>query len=216
MIDDHRAALLILSADGTPPAAFAKSIAAGLLQPVRQIALENHQLARARGLVTTMHLDQIDFAARASALIEFFDRGGRLAFMGHLARPFLPELTPFIPLASGRRIDFRLVANGSHPIFEGIDRALLETRRGVAGFYGRGYAPIPRGGRALTGIGPEKAPIDWVWERPEGGEILMHSGNDLWSVCDDAAVNILLAERLTAWCAGAGETFDHMDTVPFV
>jgi hypothetical protein len=215
MTQDQRAALLIISADGPPSAAFAKAIDAELLRPVRQAELDDDRLARARGLITTMHLDQIDFAARTNALTAFFDRGGRLAFMGHLARPFLPELAPFVPLASGRRQDFALVAKGSHPIFEGIDRARLETRRGVAGFYGRGYTPIPRGGRALTGLGPEKAPIDWVWERPDGGEILMHSGNDLWSVCDDAAVNVLLAERLAAWCAGADEVFEHMDAEPF-
>lgn len=216
MTEEHRTTLLILSADGPPSAAFSKAIEAQLLRPVRQVELENDQLAQARGLITTMHLDQIDFAARAGALTEFFERGGRLAFMGHLARPFLPELAPFFPLAFGRRVDFTLVAKGSHPVFEGIDRALLETRRGVAGFYGRGYAPMPIGGRALTGLGSDKAPVDWIWERPDGGEILMHSGNDLWSVCDDAAVNILLAERLAAWCAGADEMFDHMNAEPFV
>lgn len=215
MTNNDGAALLALSSDGPPSAAFANAIEAGLLQPVRQTELDDDRLARACGLITTMHLDQIDFAGRTVALTEFFDRGGRLVFMGHLARPFLPELAPFVPLTSGRRADFALVAKGVHPIFEGIDRAPLETRRGVAGFYGRGHVPMPRGGRVLTGLGPEKAPVDWVWERPDGGAILMHAGNDLWTVCDDTAVNVLLAERIAAWCAGLDEFFDHTDAEPF-
>ena len=105
--------------------------------------------------------------------------------------------------APARRADFALVALGEHAVFEGIDRARLETRRGVAGFYGRGHAPAPPGGRALTGVGPQAAPIDWVWERPAGGALLMHAGNDLWTVCDEPSVNVALAERIVAWCAGA-------------
>lgn len=207
----ERETLLILSTDGPPSTAFAKAIAAGAVRAARQTELEDDRLARARGVITTMHLDQVDFAGRTGALTQFFDHGGRLAFMGHLMRPFLPELSAFVPLASGRRADFALVAKGAHPVFDGLDRALLETRRGVAGFYGRGYAPVPSGGRALTGVGPQEAPIDWVWERPAGGAIFMHAGNDLWGVCDDAAVNLALAERLAAWCAGAGAASDDID-----
>lgn len=196
--------LLILSADGPPPAPFAKAIAAGVVQPAPQMELAD-RIAQARGLITTAHLDQVDFASRAAALAHFFDHGGRLAFMGHLVRPFLPDLSVFIPLAAMRRADFALVAKGRHPVFAGMDRTLLETRRGVAGFYGRGHAPLPEGAQVLTGIGPEELPIDWIWERPAGGAILMHSGNDLWTIADDAAVNLAFAERLSGWCAGAGD-----------
>lgn len=195
--------LLMLSGDGPAPKSFDSPIASGALACVRQTELDDARLAAARGLVTTMHLDQVDFARRAAALEAFFDRGGRLAFMGHLARPFLPELSPFIPLGSGRRSDFALIALGAHFVFDGLDRSRMETRRGVAGFYGRGHAPIPPGGRALTGVGPSAAPIDWIWQRPAGGAILMHAGNDLWTVCDETSVNVALAERIVTWCAGA-------------
>ncbi|BBU63742.1 hypothetical protein MSC49_36770 (plasmid) [Methylosinus sp. C49] len=198
-----RETLLVLSGDGPPPKAFDAPRAAGALTIVRQTELDDSRLVAARGLITTMHLDQVDFARRSIALETFFDRGGRLAFMGHLARPFLPELAPFVPLGAGRRADFALVALDEHAVFEGIDRARLETRRGVAGFYGRGHSPPPPGGHALTGVGPRAAPIDWAWERPAGGALLMHAGNDLWTVCDESSVNVALAERIVAWCAGA-------------
>ncbi|WP_018268250.1 hypothetical protein [Methylosinus sp. LW4] len=198
-----REILLVLSGDGPPSKAFAAPLAACALAIVRQTELADARLAAARGVVTTMHLDQVDFVRRSAALEAFFDRGGRLAFMGHLARPFLPQLASFVPLGAGRRADFALAALGEHFVFDGVDRARLETRRGVAGFYGRGHAPIPPGGRALTGLGPGASPIDWIWERPGGGAILMHAGNDLWTVCDDASVNVALAERIVAWCSGA-------------
>ncbi|PWB92897.1 hypothetical protein [Methylosinus sporium] len=195
--------LLVLSGDGPAPKSFDAPLASSALACVRQTELADARLSAARGVVTTMHLDQIEFARRAEALETFFDRGGRMAFMGHLARPFLPELSPFVPLGAGRRDDFALVALGDHFVFDGLDRARLETRRGVAGFYGRGHAPIPSGGRALTGVGPQAAPINWIWERPAGGAILMHAGNDLWTVCDEPSVNAALAERIVAWCVGA-------------
>lgn len=194
--------LLVVSHYGPPPRPFGGAIARGAIVPVKQVELEDADLERAAGVITTMHLDQVDFARRCEAITRFLDRGGRLAFMGHLVRPFLPALSAFIPLATGRRSDFALCRLGEHPIFDGIARESLEERRGVAGFYGRGHVPMPAGAAALTGLGPARVPVDWIWDRPEGGAILLHAGNDLWGATDDKHVNQLFAERLVEWAAG--------------
>lgn len=195
------AILFVASGDGAAlPAAFARAAAQRHVLLVEEHELGDGLIDRAAGLITTMHLDQVAFAGREAALRRFFDRGGRLAFMGHLVRPFLPGLDTFIPLASGRRADFALTALADHPIFAGIDRSSLETRRGVAGFYGRGHVPPPKGATPLTGLGPERLPIDWVWDRPGGGAIFLHAGNELWAIADDPAVGAAFAERLVDWC----------------
>lgn len=194
-------AVLLVTSDGcAPPADFARIVAQGRLIVTEESELSDEMVDRAAGLITTMHLDQVAFAERRPVLERFFDRGGRLAFMGHLVRPFLPDLGTFVPLASGRRADFVLTALADHPIFAGIDRSSLETRRGVAGFYGRGHVPPPEGATGLTGLGRDRVPVDWVWERPAGGAIFLHAGNDLWGIADDPAVNAAFAERLVDWC----------------
>lgn len=195
------AVILILSASAEAPAQFAQAIREQRLRVVQQTSLTDAAIMDAAGLITTTHLDQLDFAARGDALSRFLARGGRMAFMGHLVRPFLPELMAFVPLASQRRVDFALSALGEHPVFAGIDRRSLETRRGVAGFYGRGHMPPPRGAVALTGLGPQRVPVDWIWDRPDGGEIFAHAGNELWGIADLPDTNHLFAERLVDWCA---------------
>ena len=69
----------------------------------------------------------------------------------------------------------------------------------MAGFYGRGHNPPLPGATHLTGIGPDRLPVDWEWLLPGGGGLFVHSGNDIWGTSDDAAANALVAERIVAW-----------------
>jgi hypothetical protein len=194
--------LLVLSAFGPPPRVFEGAIARGALATIKQTEMQDGDLEAAAGVITTMHLDQVDFAARTGAITRLLDRGGHIAFMGHLERAFLPELSTFVPLRSARPAELALEVLAPHSIFDGVSRSSLATRRGVAGFYGRGHVPPPSGALALTGVGPERVPIDWVWSRPKGGALFLHAGNDIWTIAEDGAINRLLAERLVRWCAG--------------
>lgn len=193
--------LLILTHFGPPAEELQPLIAAGRVRAIRQIDLREADLHEAPGLITTIHLDQNDFAARRPALEAFIARGGRLVFNGHPVRPMIDGLDRYHPLTLRRRSDLDLVRLSGHPVFEGMAAASLVTRKGVAGFYGRGHVPLPEGAQAITGIGPDRLPIDWEWRRPSGGRIFVHAGNDLWTVADSEDSNRQLAERLVDWCA---------------
>jgi hypothetical protein len=67
-----------------------------------------------------------------------------------------------------------------HPLFEGVSGQDLTFRRGVAGFWGRGHNAAPDGAVLLNGMDeePALAPIDWIWQRPGGGIVISHAGND--------------------------------------
>jgi hypothetical protein len=199
-----QAAVYIESDDGPTPMPLQPLIAAGRMRVARQVDLSEHDLRGARGLITTVYLDQIDFAARRDAIRDFLADGGRIVFNGHVARPFVEGLRPFVPLASQRRADLVLERLALHPVFEGIPASAHATQKGVAGFYGRGHNPLLPGATGLTGIGPEKLPVDWEWLLPGGGGLFVHAGNDIWGTSDDAEVNALIAERLVAWSL-AGE-----------
>ncbi len=32
----------------------------------------------------------------------------------------------------------------------------------------------------LYSVGPDHMPVDWIYDRPEGGRIFVHSGVELW------------------------------------
>lgn len=197
-------ALYIESDDGPLPAQLAPHVEAGRLCVVRQVDLRPSDFDAACGLIATTYLDQIDFDARRSAIAAFLARGGRVVFNGHVLRPFIDGMRPFVPLARQRRSDLALERLASHPIFAGISAQAHAAQKGVAGFYGRGHNPPLAGATLVTGIGPDKLPVDWEWLLPGGGGLFVHSGNDIWAVSDDAGVNALVAERMVAWSLAGG------------
>jgi hypothetical protein len=194
--------LLIRSHHGDLSRPFAAMIAEGRLSARWEWAVEREHIASAAGILTTMHLDQIRALGWRDAFACLLDRGGRVLVNGHVAKPFIAGLEPFIPLASRSRADLTIHLLADHPVFAGLDRLAWRTSRGVAGFYGRGHNPMPEGGIALTGIGPDRRPIDWVWHRPRGGSVFSHAGNDLWGMSDHAGLAAQVAVNAVAWTAG--------------
>ena len=187
--------LFIHSHFGLPPAGYANDERIVVL---RERELNAGHFAVASGVITTTHLDQIGWLDHLPALVELLNRGGNWFFNGHFMRPFLPEIAPYVRLENPRRADLALTRLVEHPIFAGTDQKSLEENRGVAGFYGRGYNPMPPGGVAINGIGPDLRPVDWVWDRPKGGRIFSHAGNDLGGVEQGAP----LVPRIIAWANG--------------
>ncbi|RAI02268.1 hypothetical protein DLJ53_12960 [Acuticoccus sediminis] len=165
--------------------------------------LHETPLERYAALLLPAHLDQRYFGGIRAHVERFLDGGGTLVFNGHVAWPMLPEFATFVPLA---RVDLAHLAVhrlADHPVFEGVDMADLTFRRGVAGFYARGHNPPPPGAVGLIGLGPERVPCDWVYERPAGGRILMHAGNDLWMYAGADTSAARIVPQLTAWATGA-------------
>jgi hypothetical protein len=184
---------------GTMRGNFHRRLAQGTLDVIWEWDLTPHHLDQARGVITTIHLDQIRMMELTAAFETFLDRGGRLVFNGHVKHPFIGGLSPFVPSGSGKRADFELTPLSDHAVFTGVDRATLQLSRGVAGFYGRGCNPMPDGAVALTGIGPAQLPIDWSWQRPRGGAVLSHAGNDWWTAGSDKNVLDRLADNMIGW-----------------
>ncbi|MBP1860497.1 hypothetical protein [Rhizobium herbae] len=181
---------------------FAEAVAQDLMTVVRETDLRDEHFATARGLITTTHLDQIGFQRFIPAVTGFLDHGGRWIYNGHILRPVLPELSTYIPMPQPRRADLVQTRVFDHPVFAGVDQTKLETNHGVAGFYGRGHNPLPAGAVAINVFGPSAVPVDWIWKRPDGGELLSHAGNEFWGCGDDTDVKRQLADRAVAWLCG--------------
>ena len=180
-------------ADG-PPAAPELS---GLIEVVDQYALTPERLDRAAALILTMHNDQRWLAECGDVITGFVRAGGTLVIQGQIALAWADFLTPYRPIARPRMDQLTVRAASPHPIFEGIDREGLNIRKGVRGFYARGYNPPPEGARIVHVIADD-LPVDWEW--PCGaGVVFMHSGNDLWSTYEDRRANLDLARRLISW-----------------
>lgn len=193
--------LFVRSHHGAFKEPFAQMAANGLIDPIAEWDVTPARITAAGGVILTMHLDQIRAEGWAGAFDALLAGGGRIFLNGHMARPFLSGLAPFV-LSGRSRADLHQTVLAPHPVFDGIDRELFQRRRGVAGFYGRGHNPPPPGAVALTGIGRTQAPLDWVWHAPTGGAIFSHAGNDLWTNTEEDGANERLALNVLDWVTG--------------
>lgn len=170
---------------------------------VHEDDLPAHDPAQVPTLLVGMHADQALLAERADWLAAFFAAGGTLVMNGLLAYPFHPALQPFRPLARANRAALEVaIAAPDHPLFAGVEARDLTTRKGVAGFYGRGQVPPPDGARMLTTLDGGAVPLDWEWAVPGGGRLLMHPGNDLWMYARDDNSAARLVPNLARWATG--------------
>lgn len=168
-----------------------------------QSDLTSDSIKNATGIITTMHLDQLGMLSFSSELEAFLNRGGRWFFNGHMMRPLVFGLQNYIPIKESGKQGLALTPLADHPIFKGIDRSKFGESKGVAGFYGRGHNPMPRGATAITGIGTKKNPLDWDWSISNSGQksgrIFSHAGNTLLSVAGDKEATKQLRENIFSW-----------------
>jgi len=146
----------------------------------QQYALGRADLFDYDAVILTMHADQRHLVEKGERLGAYLDGGGAIIFNGHVARPFLPELRPYVPVEQRGLESLRVHRMADHPLFDEVTGDHLSFQRGVAGFYSRGSNPPPPDALVLNGVGPDRAPADWLLERPGGGKLLVHAGNDLF------------------------------------
>lgn len=194
--------LLVHSHYGAPPSLFTLAVEQGLGIIKREVDLTPADFDTAKGVITTTHLDQLGFARHRPAMEGLLARGGRWFLNGHVMRELVTGLKTYVPIRNAKRTDLVLVRLNDHPIFAGIDAASFEENRGVAGFYGRGHNPLPQGALPVTGVGPDRLPLDWEWTLPARGKIFSHAGNDVGGMGSVNPAHDLVAPRILEWTLG--------------
>lgn len=172
---------------------------------VDQYDLDAIDLSQFAALILPAHIDQRFIGTCGDQITAFLDLGGTLVFNGHVAWPMLTELKSFVPLERQSLENLTVYRVNDHPVFAGVDCHDLTFKRGVAGFYARGSNPPPDGAIPLHVLGRERLVCDWLYERPTGGRILMHSGNDLWMYTGSDNSTARIVPQLCAWAGQAGE-----------
>jgi len=169
---------------------------------VQQYEAERLDWQRYAAVLAPIHVDQRHLSEIAGKIEAYLEAGGTVLCNGHIVRPFLRELSPFVPLMRPKLSDLTIHRAAAHPLFDGVTSDALTRRKGVAGFYARGSNPAPDGALVLNTIGPDRLPVDWIATRPSGGRLFVHSGNDIWSFFGrDNAAGRAFAQRLFDWLA---------------
>ncbi|HSV68183.1 MAG TPA: hypothetical protein VLJ59_20135 [Mycobacteriales bacterium] len=194
------------------PSPYARDFAA--VGEVDLYRLADVDLDEVPGLLIGGGVDQVFLAGQRARLDGWVSAGGRVAVCGQVHRPFLTGLVPFEPLAYRGTDDLRVTRRADHPVWAGVELDDLTFRRGVAGFYGRGWYPAqPPGTLVVHGIGPDRLALDYVY--PFGaGEVLVHGGNELWGYHDEPNTSARMAPQLLGWMSGRTASGPRPGTVP--
>lgn len=149
-------------------------------------------------VLLSMHLDQRFLATRAGRLEHYVEAGGTIVANGHVAYPYLRGLRPFHPLRGYRVEDLTVTRKIDHPIWSGVAERELTFRRGVAGFYGRGWHEPPAEAIVIHTIGEREYPVDFIYTMGKG-KVLLHGGNDLWQYADATDSTVRIVPQLFQW-----------------
>lgn len=175
----------------------------GIISVLLRKLTERH-LRQRKVILIDGHIDQRALCHFTDVLEQHLCAGGSIVFNGQLAYPIFNGLAMF-QVAKGRGFKDLLIERvHEHPIFKHVDCQDISVKRGVAGFYGRGANPPPAGAVILHRLIQDHSPVDWVWQRPEGGQIFMHSGNNIWLYTNDSTSAKHIVPQLIEWSlAGA-------------
>lgn len=156
-------------------------------------------LSNVRGILVSMSADQRFLATQAAKFEEFIHRGGRVALMGHPVVKFLPKQGDFRTLDYAAPAELHLSPGAPHPVWTGVDFLDVSARRGITGFYARGYTlNHPPGAIITSRIGPEKLPVDYVYAHGRG-RVLIHPGIELGVFADDGNTAARIHPQLIDW-----------------
>lgn len=173
--------LYVQNAYGGPPPALTK-VSGHTIHFYQQYDTERLDWSTYDAVLISMSADQVHLNEISAKLQAYLNGGGTLLINGHVARPFLPELSRYEPMEKRGLKELVIRRENEHPLFQHISAESLTLRKGVAGFYGRGTNPPPTGALVIHSVGPDHVAVDWLYERPEGGRIFVHSGVELWAV----------------------------------
>lgn len=199
-------ATLLVTVGHSPVPVLAHPRARGVLQAVDLYELGKIALDNFCALWIGMHSDQRYLSTHLRERLERFVRqGGRLVVCGQVAYPFLTGLERFTLLPDYRAEDLRVHRLAEHPVWRGVSTEDLIYRRGVAGFYGRGWHRPPESALVIHGLGPDRLPLDFEY-RLGAGLVLVHGGNDLWGYGEDGGTAGRILPQLLDWGEGVEET----------
>lgn len=149
------------------------------------------------GIIITNFVEEAFLLEHKALLERYLAQGGVVFSMVEISLPWLPgvgswERSP-IPLKT-REI---IITEPVHPIFVGVDAYDINYRKGVRGFFSRGYFDeIPNGGEVLI-TDQSGVPIIYLDRQSTKGTIIAGAGTDIYRVfIDEDNTSSKLSEQL--------------------
>lgn len=164
-----------------------------------QYDLNAETLSQYNVLVVTDFIDQEYLLEQKSTIENFLNEGKIVVACTHLFRPWLPNVNPFMPKEIRKYSDYEMQVTETPGFFAGVDMSELAYRRGVSGFYARGFFPAPVKDAEIMLTFLDGTPITYIDRTSTNGTIVAHSARDLTSYATGDNTTKLIASQFKVW-----------------
>lgn len=149
-------------------------------------------------IIIPMQSDEVMLGRKSAWLQGIWDQGGAFLANDVIAQPYLPFLSPFVPVPQPSLKDFEVARLMPHPAFDPLP-ADYYVFGGMLGVYGVGHNPPPAGAITVNTVGQGAFAIDWFLDGPKGALFFCHGGPDISSFHSDPEHRPNLTHRLIDW-----------------
>jgi len=174
-------------------------------EPMENVTnLDQYELATAdlspyNVLVVTDFIDQEYLFEQKHVIENFLNEGKIVVACTHIFRPWLPGVNLFMPKTINKHSDYEMQVVKEDSFFKGVDMNELAYRKGVSGFYCRGYHPLTnKEGEVILSF-LDGTPITTIDRTTTKGTIVAHSARDLLSYKTGENTTQLIAKQFMTW-----------------
>ncbi|MFJ5791561.1 hypothetical protein ACIQXW_15815 [Lysinibacillus sp. NPDC097162] len=121
-----------------------------------------------------------------------------VVYCGHLFREWLPGCGLFMPQHIQNFKDYEVFPTEHSAIFEGVLTEDMTFKKGVAGFFARGYHHAPANAEILLTFANGK-PVTYIDRFSTNGTILVHAGRELLGYAGENKSTDRIRPQFLAW-----------------
>ena len=174
--------------------------------------LDQYELATAdlslfNVLVITDFIDQEYLLEHKNIIEEFLGEGKIVVACTHIFRPWLPGTNLFMPKNIYKHSDYEMQVVKADSFFRGVDMNELAYRKGVSGFYSRGYHPLTNKDVEVLLSFLDGTPITYIDRSTTNGTIVAHSARDLLTYATGENTTQLISKQFMEWL---GEELEYL------
>lgn len=149
----------------------------GLLERVDIYDIDQASFDQYKAIIIPVVTDEEFLYLHKGKISDYLNHGGIVVSFAQIFRPWLPGNTLW--RRSGQSIKERFIqANPDHPLFKGVTEYDMNYRRGVKGFFSRGYFIPPAGAETALRDNQGKCVV-YIDRMTTPGTILAGAGTDL-------------------------------------
>lgn len=164
-----------------------------------QYELATTDLSPFNVLVVTDFIDQEYLFEHKAVIEQFLNEGKIVVACTHIFRPWLPGVNLFMPKMIYKHSDYEMQVVKKDSFFRGVDMKELAYRKGVSGFYSRGYHPLTNKNAEVVLAFLDGTPITTIDRSTTNGTIVAHSARDLLSYATGENSTQLIAKQFMEW-----------------